>query len=155
MNPIYLVRHAKAGDRGEWHEDDRLRPLSKAGRRQAEGLVGALHELPVSRITSSPHVRCIQTIRPLALARRLPIIESESLSEGAALEDALALLESSDGGGHVLCSHGDVIPAIVLHLADNGMAIDGERAWKKGSTWVLERGTSGAFTRGSYLAPSV
>jgi phosphohistidine phosphatase SixA len=154
MNPIYLVRHAKAGDRGEWRDDDRLRPLSKAGRRQAEGLARAFHDLPVARIVSSPHVRCVETVRPLAHARGLPIVESESLSEGAALEDALALLESSDGGCHLFCSHGDVIPAIVLHLADNGMAIDGERAWKKGSTWVLERGTSGAFTRGSYLAPA-
>src|SRR5436309_15922412 len=104
MNPIYLVRHAKAGDRSEWHDEDRLRPLSKAGRRQAEGLTRALRDLPVALITSSPHVRCVQTVRPLALNRQLSIVESESLSEGAALEDALALLEAPVDGGHVLCS---------------------------------------------------
>ena len=32
--PIYLVRHAKAGDRDAWTEDDGLRPLTKKGKLQ-------------------------------------------------------------------------------------------------------------------------
>src|SRR5919106_1615180 len=34
--PIYLVRHAKAGNRGEWTNPDHLRPLSENGKQQAE-----------------------------------------------------------------------------------------------------------------------
>ena len=39
---LYLVRHAKAGSRHDFHGNDRLRPLSKAGHRQAEALALAV-----------------------------------------------------------------------------------------------------------------
>ena len=39
---VLLVRHGDAGDRGLWEDDDRLRPLSPTGRRQARGLVDRL-----------------------------------------------------------------------------------------------------------------
>ena len=32
--PLYLVRHAKAGSRSAWTEDDRLRPLVLCPRRR-------------------------------------------------------------------------------------------------------------------------
>ena len=35
---LYLVRHAKAGSSHDFTGDDRLRPLSPAGRRQAKAL---------------------------------------------------------------------------------------------------------------------
>jgi 8-oxo-dGTP diphosphatase len=147
------VRHAKARRRESWPDDDRLRPLTKSGRRQAEGLVRLLRRFPVARITSSPFVRCVQTIRPLALDRSIGIVESEGLSEGASLDAMLELLEPAAEGADVFCSHGDVIPAVVLHLERRGTAIDGERDWKKGSTWVLERDDDGAFVRARYLPP--
>jgi 8-oxo-dGTP diphosphatase len=39
----------------------------------------------------------------------------------------------------VVCSHGDVIPALVELLADDGMRIDGVPEWGKASVWVLDR----------------
>ena len=36
---VYLVRHAKAGERGVWDGDDQLRPLSGRGHLQARGLL--------------------------------------------------------------------------------------------------------------------
>ena len=39
---LLVVRHASAGDRSRWKGDDRLRPLDRRGRRQAEGLVTVL-----------------------------------------------------------------------------------------------------------------
>lgn len=149
---VYLVRHAKAADRDAWTEADELRPLTKRGRRQAEGLVRLLHGEVVRRIASSPHVRCVQTVRPLALDRQLPLELAEDLAEGTPLQRALTFLEQNGDTPAVFCSHGDVVPALVLGLAERGMALDGDREWKKGSIWMLER-REGAFVRGSYVAP--
>jgi 8-oxo-dGTP diphosphatase len=146
------VRHAKAGDRELWKEPDELRPLTKKGRRQSEALVAKFRELDVARVISSPYVRCVQTVRPLALDRGLPVDTSDVLAEGAATSDVLALLEELASTPTVLCSHGDVIPALVLHLVELGAGIKGERDWKKGSTWLLER-EGGRVARASYLAP--
>jgi 8-oxo-dGTP diphosphatase len=150
--PAYLVRHAKAGDRERWKEPDELRPLTKKGRRQAEALVARFRGLDVARVISSPYARCVQTVRPLALDRGLPVDTSDVLAEGAATSDVLALLEELASTPTVLCSHGDVIPALVLHLVELGANIAGERDWKKGSTWVLER-EGDRVARASYLPP--
>ena len=69
---VYLVRHARAGKRGEWEGDDRLRPLDERGVRQAQGLVEQLSGRELRRILSSPYVRCVQSVEPLAEARGLP-----------------------------------------------------------------------------------
>ena len=148
---LYLVRHAKAGNPERWTEDDRLLPLSKKGRRQAEGLVQLFRRLEVTRIVSSPHLRCAQTVRPLALARGLIVELSEALAEGAQTADAVALLDASSSGG-VFCSHGDVIPAVIDDLRGNGMLIDGEIGWSKGSVWILER-RPGRYVRARYVPP--
>jgi len=147
--PIYLVRHAKAGDRDAWIEDDVLRPLSKRGRVQAEGLVNLFDGLVVEHVLSSPAVRCVQTARPLALARSITIDEREELAEGSPTGPALALIRSR-GGATVVCGHGDVIPAIVLTLAERGLRMHDPPAWRKGATWVLER-EGGLFTAARYL----
>jgi 8-oxo-dGTP pyrophosphatase MutT (NUDIX family)/phosphohistidine phosphatase SixA len=147
--PAVLVRHAKAGDRDRWSEDDRLRPLSRKGRLQAEALVGMLADAPVDRVLSSPAVRCVQTVRPLALERSVPIEEHDALAEGASVRDALALVRGI-GGAVVACSHGDVIPALVMALSDRGIEIQDPPAWKKGSVWMLER-EAGLFTAVRYL----
>ena len=147
--PVYLVRHAKAGDRDAWIEDDVLRPLTKRGRAQAEGLVGLFDGLAVEHVVSSPAVRCVQSVRPLALARSITIEEREEVAEGGPTGPALSLVRSR-GGATVVCSHGDVIPAIVLTLAEHGLEMHDPPAWRKGATWVLER-DGGLFTAARYL----
>jgi 8-oxo-(d)GTP phosphatase len=149
--PLYLVRHGKAGDRSAWTEDDVLRPLSAKGRAQAEALIGTFARFPVDAVHTSPYVRCVQTVRPLALARSLPLHEDELLREGSATRDVLELLRSL-GGAVVLCSHGDVIPSVVEVLGQRGVDLVDTPSWKKGSTWVLER-DGGLFTRARYLPP--
>lgn len=149
--PIALVRHAKAGDRDAWTEDDRLRPLTKKGKMQAEELVGLFEDLEVDRVLSSPSVRCVQTVRPVALARHVTVEERDELAEGASVGAALDLLRST-GGGVVASSHGDVIPAVVTALATHGVEVLGPLEWKKGSTWLLER-DGGLVTSARYLPP--
>lgn len=151
--PVYLVRHAKAGDREAWTEDDRLRPLSRKGRLQAEALVAMFQDVPVDRVLTGPSDRCVQTVRPLALAHRIPLEERETLAEGADAQAALSLMRSS-GGTLVVCSHGDVIPAMMRTLAERGLSVEDPSLCKKGSTWVLER-DGGLFTEARYVPPPV
>ena len=70
---IYLVRHAKAGDRAAWTGDDTLRPLSGRGHAQARGLLDVLADARFQRVVSSPYVRCMETVVPIAAARNMPV----------------------------------------------------------------------------------
>jgi phosphohistidine phosphatase SixA len=123
---VLLVRHGRAGDRSKWEGDDRLRPLDGKGRRQAKGLDGLLADYSIDRILSSPYIRCVQTVEPLAAARGVAIEEVDELAEGASREDALGLLERLDAHCTVLCTHGDVVHELI-----------GEEM-KKGATEELE-----------------
>jgi 8-oxo-dGTP diphosphatase len=149
---VYLVRHGKAGDRELWSEPDELRPLTRKGRRQAEALAAWFRDREVGRVISSPYTRCVQTVRPLAIDRALPVEQEPSLAEGAPTDAALELIEAIAEVSPVLCSHGDVIPAVVLTLAERGVALEGARDWKKGSIWVLER-RDGRFAAARYIPP--
>ena len=83
MGVAYLVRHAKAGDRSDWSGDDRLRPLTKSGQRQAEALADMLDGEPIDRILSSGYLRCLQTVEPLGARRTLSVEPIKDLEEGA------------------------------------------------------------------------
>ena len=149
----YLVRHAKAGDRDAWSGDDRLRPLSKSGRRQAKGLVRTLADRPIGNIASSPAVRCLDTVRPLAKQRGLEIDVREELFEGAPLDGMLTIVDDARSVGTVVCAHGDLIPEAIEHYEGRGARIGADRGWKKGSVWVLER-EAGLIVRATYVSPS-
>jgi 8-oxo-dGTP diphosphatase len=139
---ILLVRHGTAGHRSRWKKDDRLRPLDKRGRRQAKGLVETLSGYSITRILTSPYVRCVQSVEPLALRRGLEIEQREELGESSGPVALHALLEGLAGETPVLCSHGDVI----LDL------IGWERKAPKGSTWILEE-VDGRYAPAVYLPP--
>lgn len=149
---IYLVRHAKAGSRRDWDGPDTERPLTNGGWRQAVGLVHLLGAVAVPRLVSSPYVRCRQTLEPLAAHLRLPVELCGLLAEERAAGPVVDLLDAA-ADNTVLCSHGDVIPATIEALWRGGMALDSEPDWRKGSTWVLERGGDGRFARARALAP--
>lgn len=148
---LYLVRHAKAGSRGDWDGDDRDRPLSQAGREQAHGITLLLGHLPISKIYSSPYVRCVQTIEPLAHKLGLHVKVTEALAEADEFDDAIALVDKAPKNA-VLCSHGDVIPAVIDALVGRGMVIKGEPDWRKGATWVLDR-KKGEWAKARALPP--
>lgn len=135
---VYLVRHAKAGSRKDWHGDDRMRPLSKAGRRQADGLLLLLGHRPVPRIVSSPYLRCTQTVSPLAEKLGLRVEVDERLAEFGPIGPMLELLDACEEHT-VLCSHGDLIPETISVLERGGLQIIGGADFRKGACWVLER----------------
>src|ERR1700712_4147892 len=104
---LYLVRHAKAGERGEFHGNDELRPLTKAGQRQAAAIARKLVKRDVTALVSSPFVRCVQTLEPLAHLLREPVHVDDRLAEGSSFPAVMELFASLPDGA-VLCSHGDV-----------------------------------------------
>jgi broad specificity phosphatase PhoE/8-oxo-dGTP pyrophosphatase MutT (NUDIX family) len=149
---LYLVRHGAAGDRQSWTGDDNLRPLSGRGEMQATGLAKTLADQRVEAILTSPYVRCVQTVQPLAEATGLEIVEHPALAEGEGGKATRDLIRSLIGTNTVLCSHGDVIPAVMDWMVNKGMTLKSDFDCKKGSTWeVTVRG--GGFHRAHYLPP--
>lgn len=120
---LVLIRHAMAGDSEQWLGDDRVRPVDELGRRQSQALVDALADRPLDRIVSSPYVRCVQTVEPLAEARGLEI-ELEDRLGAHRLHDVPRVLEELKGQDAAVCTHGE-LPWLV------------ERPFEKGSAWVL------------------
>ncbi|MBA3621731.1 MAG: histidine phosphatase family protein [Euzebyales bacterium] len=148
---LLLIRHAHAGSKAQWSGEDHLRPLSETGRAQAAGLVRAVSDREVGRVLSSPHTRCTQTVRPLALARGLTVEECDALIEERG-DEALALVGALAGTQAALCTHGDVVGIVLSTLAAEGMAVPGDARWAKGSVWVLQHDGS-RFRAASYVPP--
>jgi 8-oxo-dGTP diphosphatase len=150
--PIHLVRHGHAGKRSLWEGDDRERPLSARGDAQAKWLADFLSEVPVARIVSSPYLRCVQTVEPLAVRLGLEVEATSVLAEGGDVDAALDLVTSLDPDHGVACSHGDLIPHVLRRLKAAGMEVDGPLLDPKGSVWVLDT-TKGRVHRGRYVPP--
>lgn len=149
---VHLIRHAHAGKRSSWADDDTQRPLSPRGREQAEGLADLLADEPVTRIVSSPYLRCVQTMEPLAARLGLAVEAHPALAEGADPDAATALLDELVASHGVACSHGDVIPLVLRRLQATGTEIEGPLLDQKGSTWVLAV-EGGRMVRGRYVRP--
>jgi len=135
---FYVVRHAKAGSRSHWSGDDRKRPLSKKGEQQAQALVKVFRDLPIADIFSSPYLRCIQTVEPLAAARGRKVQASSSLSEGRGTSGLYTFFEDPNLGNAVLCTHGDLMWELVEDLTNRRVLPAFKEAFDKGSTWVVE-----------------
>jgi phosphohistidine phosphatase SixA len=154
VTPVYLLRHAKSKAREKWTAPDDLRPLTKAGWRQAEALVELYADAEFTRLLSSPFVRCVQTLEPLARARSLPLETADELAEGAAaLEATYELMRAvAVNGPAPLCTHGDVVQNVLDDLQRRSVPLEGPLELHKGSTWVLDL-VDGEIARGRYLPP--
>jgi 8-oxo-dGTP diphosphatase len=135
---VLLLRHARAGERAAWTDDDTLRPLDERGLHQALALRD-LSQRAIGRIVSSPYRRCVETVEPLADALGLPVELDDRLAEGAPPQLALALLAELDGG--LACTHGDVIEAVLGY------------GLRKGAVVVADVGPGGAVVLEALPAP--
>jgi 8-oxo-(d)GTP phosphatase len=138
-SPVYLVRHAKAGVRELWEGPDEQRPITRRGRGQADRLVERFQGLEIGRVVSSPLLRCIQTVEPLARSRGLEVEIADELAEGADPERTIEFIRRLGPAPTVLCGHGGGIDAVVRAFEDEGAKVEGFRGLAKGSVWVLER----------------
>ena len=131
----YVIRHADAGKRGAVADDQR--PLSRRGRSQAEWIAETLAAAGITRLLTSPYVRCVETLEPLAARTDLEIEVYDDLGEGNGASPVIELLEAADAP-IAICGHGDVIGELIEVLDRRGVPRDDDRM-AKGSTWVLAR----------------
>ena len=148
-----MIRHAHAGSRQDSRGPDRGRHLSARGYKQARNLVTVLEGYSPQRILSSASGRCLETMSPLAEAMHLKVEKEDALAEGEGLA-ALALVRRVANEKIALCTHGDVIPEILVALADEDHLDLGPRPRQaKGSVWVLEAEDE-RFVKAVYLPPA-
>lgn len=138
---LLLVPHADAGDRHKWTTDQDMRPLSDLGISQAAALAEEVGR--VDAIISSPALRCVQTVEPIAERSQVEIERSDDLREitfadevarweawqldpqwraqlvaSSALGRAWRVLYALNSRGAekrvVVSAHGDLIPLLAL-----------------------------------------
>lgn len=162
MSALLLVRHAHAGSRGAWPGEDADRSLSARGWEQSRALVEVIGDWvaesgeEVVAVASSPLLRCVQTVQPLARSLGLDVVIRPALAEGSAGPTALAALDdlAAGPGAVVGCSHGDVIGDILGVLVARGAVLPagGRVPLAKASTWVVPGGGAPG-ARLTYLPP--
>jgi 8-oxo-dGTP diphosphatase len=120
------VRHASAGDRATWDGDDRLRPLDERGRGQAARLPERLGPFRIEAVLTSPALRCVETVAPLAATLGLTIDLRHELGEERHDGEGVDLVRSLAHRDVVVCGHGG------LHAA-----LHDPPKWKKGMIFVV------------------
>jgi phosphohistidine phosphatase SixA/ADP-ribose pyrophosphatase YjhB (NUDIX family) len=120
--PLVAIRHARSRPRSSWSKADPLRPLNPRGRERAEALIPILAAYGVTRVVTSPSVRCLDTVLPYAVASGKRARLKAGLSEEGFAEQPdrapyhlTRLLER--GHAAVVCSHGPVLPVLLEQLA--------------------------------------
>lgn len=138
---MLLLRHASAGERLSSPTADRTRTLDSSGRAVSRRLPGALEGYTVDRIVTSPHARCVETVRPIARARGLEVEYREELAPDASRRAVLALLAELPPTA-LVCTHREVIERLV----------SGQVSCEMGGTWLVERRGRG-WAPAAYLQP--
>ena len=139
---VLIVRHGTAGSKSRFSGDDKIRPLDKKGRAQAEALVAQLSSFGPTDVYAADRVRCHQTVEPLAEELGVTINNEPTLTEEAYADNPKRgrrrILHIA--GSHrtpVICTQGKVIPDLIAWWCErDGVHPDKSRN-HKGSTWVL------------------
>lgn len=152
MQTLVLIRHAVAEEREQWRgDDDAQRPLTDAGRTQAERIAkvvmrmvdGLERDAAIVSLRSSPALRCIDTVRPLAKRSGVALDIDPGLMEGKDIKPP----SPREDGVHIICAHGDNIPWLL-----DDLHIDWKQQCKKGSIWRIERDGRGLVLGAQYEA---
>ncbi|HEY1840311.1 MAG TPA: NUDIX hydrolase [Mycobacterium sp.] len=139
---VLIVRHGTAGSKSRFSGDDKLRPLDKKGRAQAEALVAQLSSFGPTDVYAADRVRCLQTVQPLAEELGVTISNEPALTEEAYADNAKrgrrrVLQIAASHRTPVICTQGKVIPDLIAWWCErDGIRPDKSRN-RKGSTWVL------------------
>jgi phosphohistidine phosphatase SixA len=153
-----LVRHAHAGNKQHWPGADDDRPLSPRGRAEALDVARVLADLGVTRLLSSPSLRCQQTLEPAAAELDLPVQPCEALTADATPADVLRLVEAPAAGRVALCTHGETLKALSAAWAEAwraaGSAAPDLSGTPKGACWVVENYATAAATARLVPAPA-
>ncbi len=108
-------------------EVDAARGLDRTGRAQAGRLHDAFSGYRIDRIVSSPLVRCVETVVPLARRLGLEVELRAELEPGASKRRVLRLLRDLPDDA-LVCTHREVFETL----------FGDELTFEKGAAWVVE-----------------
>jgi phosphohistidine phosphatase SixA len=157
---VHVLRHACAQDKLSWEGADRDRPLDDTGDLQVEVLTRHFAPSPPRRILSSPALRCVRTVEPLARQIGVPVEAVDEVDRDGHIADLQALawdLARDDGG--LICTHGELMALLLDQLRQTGTAITSLRSaaddWllRKATAWILTHGSDGTVTALHHLVP--
>jgi 8-oxo-dGTP pyrophosphatase MutT (NUDIX family)/phosphohistidine phosphatase SixA len=139
---LLLVRHANAGKKRRWKDDDKLRPLDTEGSAQAARLSVVAPCYGPVRIASADLVRCADTVRPVSHDLGIPISIEPKLGSSAYVTDPKATVDwvreqIEAGGTTLLCSQGEVIPDLLTRISARSPVRLRRPPTRKGSVWAL------------------
>lgn len=115
---LVVVRHGRARSRASWKGEEGTRPLTDAGRRQADALVPVLSGFGVAEVVTSPWTRCRRTVLPYVTAAGLTSGDEERLTEAQHADnpektaDVVAAVLRT-GTDVALCTHRPVLPTVL------------------------------------------
>jgi phosphohistidine phosphatase SixA len=154
---LTILRHAYALHKREWTRPDLQRPLNDLGHRQAIALVALLGRR-VTRIISSPAVRCIQTVTPMADAVAIEVELWPDLGPSGSGKHVSAFFADATFDGAVLCTHGELLEPLAARDDISRLArqrnIKRDVLLSKGSAWRLRIDPAGTVTKLTHLLPS-
>jgi len=100
--------------------------------------VGVLDAFPITAVYSSPFLRCVQTVEPLARLRGVEVKQAAALAEGMGLHGAMQFISDPKLDHAVLSCHGDLVWELVEDLVKRHVVKAGNGGYEKGSTWVVD-----------------
>jgi 8-oxo-dGTP diphosphatase len=138
--PVVILRHASAGEKRDWPDDDALRPLDARGRREARLLAGPLGAFGPVRLVSSATARCLETLLPYALGAGAEVATDPAFTVGLTDPDRARdrLAELVCGRTPVVvCTHGEIVADLVTELCQRlGEKVPDDPSLRKGGFWV-------------------
>lgn len=119
---VIALRHGKAVSPASWDGPDATRPLLHRGTQQAASVAPAIAAWKPQKLVSSPAVRCVSTITPVATAMGLEVklvagISQDAYEDGTATVKKTVSKRLEKQQTVVLCSHGPVLPDIIGAVA--------------------------------------
>ena len=119
---LIALRHGKAVPPQTWNGPDSTRPLTERGVHQAASDAPTIEAWQPRKIVTSPAVRCVATVAPLAASTGIVPKHEKRISQDA-YENGDADVRDVVGKrvrsrkSAVLCSHGPVLPEILREIA--------------------------------------
>ncbi|SEG72664.1 8-oxo-dGTP diphosphatase [Thermomonospora echinospora] len=142
--PVVILRHASAGDKRHWRDDDALRPLDEHGRCEARLLADLLGAFGPLRPVSSATARCVETLLPYTLANGAEATTAPAFTIGRPPEQARRKLDEliDEGVPFLVCTHGEIVADLVTELCRRlGEKAPDDPSLRKGSFWVAHLST--------------
>ncbi len=107
LTTVILVRHAEKGIDEAGDPD-----LTKRGMKRAKELVRVLQDQPIDGIYSTPFKRTMQTVEPLAAAKKIKIEDYNPFK----MEEVIEMIANAKGKTLVFSGHSNTTPALINQI---------------------------------------